>query len=59
MAELAGHRIKVEVNPAFVWENDARRLVGSNASLQALTGVRQQISFQDTLQWVYSFTVEY
>ncbi len=59
MAELAGYRIKVEVNPAFVREHEVRRLVGSNTRLQALSGVRPRISFKDTLQWMYHSTAEH
>ncbi|WP_137890767.1 GDP-mannose 4,6-dehydratase [Ramlibacter sp. 2FC] len=36
LAQLTGHNIRVEVNPAFVRANEVHRLCGSPAKLQAL-----------------------
>jgi Nucleoside-diphosphate-sugar epimerases len=54
MAEIAGYRIEVRVNPAFVRSNDVARLVGSNAQLESLTGWSANVSLKQTLAWLYS-----
>ena len=53
MADIAGYRIEVKVNPAFVRANEVRRLVGSSAKLARLTGWRPQYSLRHTLAWMY------
>jgi GDP-6-deoxy-D-talose 4-dehydrogenase len=53
MAEIAGYRIKVRVNPAFVRSNDVARLVGSHSRLTERTGWRGQHGLPQTLAWQY------
>lgn len=54
MAEIAGYRIQVRVNPAFVRSSDVARLVGSPARLAALTGWKAQYPLMQTLAWQYA-----
>lgn len=56
MAEIAGYRIQVRVNPAFVRSSDVARLVGSPARLAALTGWKAQYPLMQTLAWQYAET---
>ena len=53
MAEIAGYRIKVRVNPAFVRANEVKRLSGSCARLTGLIGEMPRIELADTLAWMY------
>lgn len=53
MADIAGYRITVQVNPAFVRSNEVSRLVGSHARLTARTGWRRQYTLPQTLAWQY------
>jgi len=53
MAGIAGYRINVSVNPAFVRSNEVVRLVGSNAKLQAAIGTLHQRPLAETLRWMY------
>jgi nucleoside-diphosphate-sugar epimerase len=53
MSDLAGYRIDVQVNPAFVRANDVLTLVGSNAKLQDAIGPVVQPPLLDTLRWMY------
>jgi nucleoside-diphosphate-sugar epimerase len=53
LAELAGYRIDITVNPAFVRANEVKRLVGSRERLaQALGGLSTR-PLQETLRWMY------
>lgn len=54
MAEIAGYRIEVHVNQAFVRSNDVTRLVGSNGKLRQMTGILSVTPLRDTLAWMYS-----
>ncbi|HVB84308.1 MAG TPA: NAD-dependent epimerase/dehydratase family protein [Rhodanobacteraceae bacterium] len=54
MAEIAGYAIEVRVNPAFVRSHEVRRLVGSAARLHDCIGALPQITFVDTLRWMYA-----
>jgi nucleoside-diphosphate-sugar epimerase len=54
MTNIAGYRIEVRVNPAFVRANEVKRLVGSNTRLRALTGFVPSIPLEETLRWMYS-----
>lgn len=54
MAAIVGYAIEVQVNPAFVRDNEVKRLTGSNARLRALTGCVPAIPFEETLRWMYS-----
>lgn len=53
MARIAGYRIEVSVNPAFVRANDVLRLTGSNARLVEAIGPLAPVPLEDTLRWMY------
>jgi len=53
MAEIGGYTIEVSVNPAFVRDNEVRRLEGNPARLQARIGQLPQHALAQTLQWMY------
>lgn len=53
MSAIAGYRIEVRVNPAFVRANDVLTLAGSNAKLQSVVGPVGQVPLADTLRWMY------
>jgi len=53
MSGIAGYRIGVRVNPAFVRTNDVLTLSGSNARLVSRIGPVEQHSLFDTLRWMY------
>lgn len=53
LEELAGYRIEVQVNPAFVRSGDVLRLVGSNRKLEQLIGPLEIIPLKTTLEWMY------
>lgn len=52
-SEIAGYRIEVEVNPAFVRTNDMLTLTGSNARLAGVIGPIESPPLYDTLRWMY------
>ncbi|MHA4868066.1 GDP-mannose 4,6-dehydratase [Duganella sp. PWIR1] len=54
MADIAGYKINVHVNPAFVRANEVVRLVGDNGRLVAATGPLAVVPLADTLRWMYS-----
>jgi nucleoside-diphosphate-sugar epimerase len=55
MADIAGYRINVHVNPAFVRANEVVRLVGDNRRLAAVIGADAVVPppLADTLRWMY------
>ena len=53
MNEIAGYRINVHVNPAFVRANEVARLVGDNSRLAAVVGAIEPPPLAETLQWMY------
>ncbi len=53
METIAGYRIDVKVNPAFVRANDVLRLTGNRAKLDAAIGAVEPIALADTLRWMY------
>ncbi len=53
MADIAGYKINVHVNPAFVRANEVVRLVGDNRRLAAVTGPIATLPLADTLRWMY------
>lgn len=54
MAGIAGYRIEVRVNPAFVRGHEVRRLVGSNYALRESIGFVPPSSLNKTLAWMYA-----
>jgi nucleoside-diphosphate-sugar epimerase len=53
VAELAGYRIEVAVNPAFVRANDVLTLCGSNARLASVTGPVETVPLAATLRAMF------
>lgn len=53
MEKIAGYRIDVKVNPAFVREGEVSLLRGSHDKLQASIGALDLIALEDTLRWMY------
>ncbi|MFL6707901.1 MAG: GDP-mannose 4,6-dehydratase [Massilia sp.] len=53
LAEIAGYRIEVRVNPAFVRANDVLSLAGSNAKLSQAIGPIESVPLAATLRWMY------
>lgn len=53
MAEIAGYRIEVRVNPEFVRAHEVKSLHGSRARLDATVGEMPWIPLQETLRWMY------
>jgi len=54
MSEIAGYRIEVHVNPAFVRANEVLTLTGSNAKLAGVIGRIAPTPLLDTLRWMYT-----
>ncbi|MES2758345.1 MAG: GDP-mannose 4,6-dehydratase [Pseudomonadota bacterium] len=53
VADLAGYRIEVEVNPAFVRANDVVSLAGNHDKLTSVVGAIEPIPLVETLRWMY------
>lgn len=53
MGDIAGYRINVHVNPAFVRANEVARLVGDNRRLASVVGALAPPPLDDTLRWMY------
>jgi nucleoside-diphosphate-sugar epimerase len=54
MSEIAGYRIEVHVNPAFVRANEVLTLTGSNAKLAGVIGKIEPTPLLETLRWMYT-----
>lgn len=50
--ELTGHKIALQVNPAFVRVNEVKTLSGDNARLHGLLGEWEAVSLRETLGWM-------
>lgn len=50
--EITGHAIAVQVNPAFVRQNEVKRLTGSRARLEAVIGAIENIPLHETIRWM-------
>lgn len=53
VGELAGYRISVRVNPAFVRANEVKQLIGSPARLRELSGKFSPRPLKETLTWMF------
>jgi len=53
MNTIAGYRIDVRVNPAFVRANEIKRLVGSTVQLEQLIGKLEPMNLETTLRTMY------
>lgn len=53
LGDMAGYRIEVNVNPAFVRAHDVVRLEGSNDRLAGAIGALEPIPLAETLRWMY------
>ncbi len=53
IAKLADHKIKINVNPAFVRKNEIEKLIGDNSKLHQLIGAQQYYSLYDTIDWMF------
>ncbi len=54
MSDIAGYRIEVHVNPAFVRANEVLTLTGSNAKLFDAIGEVESAPLVETLRWMYT-----
>jgi nucleoside-diphosphate-sugar epimerase len=54
MSDIAGYRIEVHVNPAFVRANEVLTLTGSNARLTKAIGEVESAPLVETLRWMYT-----
>lgn len=54
MAEIAGYEIEVKINPAFVRENEVKRLLGDAGKLKSIIGQLNDIPLKETLRWMYA-----
>ncbi|MFC0400953.1 NAD-dependent epimerase/dehydratase family protein [Paraburkholderia rhizosphaerae] len=50
--EASGHDLEVRVNPAFVRQNEVKKLVGSAAKLRSLVPDAPIIDFDSTIKWM-------
>lgn len=53
MTRISGHELELRVNPAFVRENEVRRLVGSHAKFVRTFGAIPDFNLENTLRWMY------
>lgn len=53
VAELAGYKPELVVNPAFVRANEVHRLIGSRKKLEAIIDISDDYKLMDTLAWMY------
>lgn len=49
---ITGHRIEIQVNPAFVRANEVRVLTGDNARLRRVIGDGPSHTLEETLRWM-------
>ena len=51
-SELSSHDIEIKVNPAFVRENEIKRLCGDRTKLESLIAATKPRPFRETLAWM-------
>jgi nucleoside-diphosphate-sugar epimerase len=54
VSDIAGYRIEVQVNPAFVRANEVLTLAGSHDKLTSVIGNVAQTPLAETLRWMYA-----
>jgi len=54
MSDIAGYEINVEVNPAFVRQNEIARLEGDPSALRTAIGFFPSRPLSETLRWMYN-----
>lgn len=52
LEQITGHRMTVDVNPAFVRANEVHRLCGNPAKLKATLGSFDDWQLEETLRWM-------
>ena len=50
--QISGHHIEVKVNPAFVRENEIKRLSGDRTKLDSVIPAPKSRAFEETLGWM-------
>lgn len=53
MEEIAGYKIEVKVNPAFVRPNEVKRLQGDGSKLNVAVPHLNMLPMEKTLRWMY------
>ena len=53
-SEITGHHPEIEINPAFVRDNEIKSLCGDPGKLHSLIGDIDRHSFRNTLEWMLS-----
>ena len=51
-SEITGHHPEIEINPAFVRDNEVKSLCGDPGKLHSLIGDIDRHSFRNTLEWM-------
>lgn len=57
VAQITGHELRVEVNPAFVRANEVRSLCGSATRLRSIIGDWESPPLEETLRWMLEGSV--
>ncbi|ARB93106.2 GDP-mannose 4,6 dehydratase [Legionella longbeachae] len=50
--KISEHRLRVEINPAYVRKNEVRFLAGDNSLLNTIVGAWQAPNIENTLEWM-------
>ncbi|UJR53177.1 GDP-mannose 4,6-dehydratase [Dickeya zeae] len=49
---ISGHKVEIQVNPAFVRANEVKTLCGDASLLRSMIGEWQSLQLEDTLRWM-------